>query len=77
MREHPRYLSVQFTAEPQWVTPVLKAVIVALTNLKIHLDTMLKVDNLLSGESVSITLRELQGKMECGEPVFGETGVPR
>ncbi len=70
MREHPRYLSVQFATEPQRVKLILESVLVALTDRKIHLDTMLKVDNLLSGDSVSITLRELQGKMESGEPVM-------
>ena len=64
LREHPRYLSVQFTALPQRVAMALKAVVVALTELEIHPDTMLSVDNLLSGKSVSITLRELQGKCE-------------
>ncbi|MGO9113413.1 MAG: hypothetical protein ACLP9L_29635 [Thermoguttaceae bacterium] len=72
LREHRRYLSVQFTALPQRVALVLKAVVVALTELKIHLDTMLAVDNLLSGDSVSITLRDLKGKIESGEPVMGE-----
>ena len=72
MREHPRYLSVQFTALPQRVALVLIAVVVALTELKIHPDTMLVVDNLLSGDSVSITLRELTRKIESGEAVMGE-----
>ena len=72
LREHPRYLSVQFSALPQRVAPVLKAVVVALTELKIHLDTMLVVDNLLSGDSVSNTLRELTRKIESGESVMGE-----
>jgi hypothetical protein len=75
MREHPRYLSVQFTAEPQRVRLNLESVVVALTERKIHLDTMLVVDNLLSHESASITLRELQGKVESDSAVMGETGV--
>lgn len=72
LREHPRYLSVQFSALPQRVTLVLKAVVGALIERTIHLDTMLVVDNLLSGDSVSITLRELQRKIESRESVMGE-----
>jgi len=72
MREHPRYLSVQFTVEPQRIALVLKAVVVALTEQEIHPDTMLKVDNLFFGESVSVTLRELQRHIESGEPVMGD-----
>ncbi len=75
LREHPRYLSVQFTMMPQQVRPVLKAVVVALTELKVHPDTMLVVGNLLSGESVEITLGELQGKLESDQPVMGESGA--
>jgi hypothetical protein len=75
MREHPRYLSVQFTAEPQRVRLILESVLVALTERKIHPDTMLAIDNLLSGESASITLRELQTKIEGNEPVMDKTGV--
>jgi hypothetical protein len=41
MREHPRYLSVQFTALPQRVRLILESVLAALTALKIHPDTML------------------------------------
>ena len=63
IREHRRYISVQFMAEAERVEAVLVAVAKALTGLRIHEDTFLVVDNLLLGESRSITLGGLQVEM--------------
>ena len=72
MREHPRYLSVQFAAQRHRVKPILAAVLTALGDLKVHPDTYMIVDNLLSGDSVSITLDGLRSRLENGEPVLHE-----
>jgi hypothetical protein len=58
IREHERYTSVQFAAQPDRVTPILRAVVVALTELEVHPDTVLKIDNLLLHDSASLTLAE-------------------
>ena len=70
IREHPRYTSVQFSARPFQVKAILRAVVVALVNLKMHPDTMLKVDNLLLNDSATLGLGELEGKTAKEEPVL-------
>ena len=60
IRQHKRYTSVQFRATADQVTEVLQAVLRALAELEVHPDERLEIDNLLLGESVSITLRALQ-----------------
>jgi len=60
IRQHKRCTSVQFWAMGDQVEAILQAVLRALENLKIHSDERLEIDNLLLGESVSITLRALR-----------------
>jgi hypothetical protein len=72
IREHPRYVSVQFTAHPHRVTPILRAVVVALTDVKVHPDTTLKIDNLLLNDSVSIGLSNLKSHLANAQPVLRE-----
>ena len=75
MREHPRYLSVQFAAEGSRVASVLKAIVAALGDLKIHPDTRLEMDNLLLGESTAMTVAEMRIRIANGQPVFlGRSG---
>ena len=59
-RQHRRYTSVQFWATAEEVETILQAVLRAVTELGIHPDEQLEIDNLLLGESVSLTLRALQ-----------------
>lgn len=72
MREHPRYLSIQFAAERDCVSGVLSAIAAALNGLQIHPDTTVQMDNLLLGKSISITVAELQNQLETQTPVFSE-----
>ena len=50
IREHPRYTSVQFSAESHQEKPVLQAVFTALKNLKMSAETTLVIDNLLPSD---------------------------
>jgi hypothetical protein len=70
IREHPRYTSVQFSAQPYHVKAILQAVVTALAEVKLHPDTMLVIDNLLLHDSARIELRELDGKLAKDEPVL-------
>jgi hypothetical protein len=72
MREHARYLSVQFMAEPHRVRTILRAVVATLTDLKVHSDTRLVIDNLSLNDSVSITLAGLQENLDQGWPGYRE-----
>jgi hypothetical protein len=72
IREHPRYVSVQFAAHPHRVTPILRAVLVALTDVRVHPDTTLKIDNLLLNDSVSIGLSDLEIHLANAQPVLRE-----
>ena len=60
IRQHKRYTSVQFWAIADQIASILQAVLRTLDELKIHPDERLEIDNLLLGESVSITRRALQ-----------------
>jgi len=60
IRQHKRYTSVQFRATADQATEVLQAVLRALAELEVHPDERLEIDNLLLGDSVSITLRALR-----------------
>ena len=66
IRQQKHYTSVQFWATGDQVEAILQAVLRALEELKIHPDERLEIDNLLLGESVSITLRALR----AGDAVF-------
>ncbi|MGO9107951.1 MAG: hypothetical protein ACLP9L_01850 [Thermoguttaceae bacterium] len=66
IRQQKRYTSVQFWALGDQVEAILRAVLRALEELEVHPDKRLEIDNLLPGDSVSITLRALQ----AGEAVF-------
>ena len=77
VREHPRYTSVQFSAQPFQITPILQAVVTTLTELKLHSDTTLLIDNLLLHESARTGLGELQNKLAKGLPVFREINEQR
>jgi hypothetical protein len=66
IRQQKHYTSVQFWASGDQVEAILQAVLRALEELKIHPDERLEIDNLLLGESVSITLRALR----AGDAVF-------
>jgi hypothetical protein len=59
IREHRRYVSVQYISEADRVGLISDAVAIALTDLGIHPDTRLIVDNFLLGESVAMTLAGL------------------
>ena len=59
-RQHKRYTSVQFWVMADQVDTTVRAVLRALTELGIHPDERLQVDNLCLGDSASVTLRELQ-----------------
>ena len=72
MREHPRYLSVQFAAERPRLPSVLKAISQALEDLGIHTDTRTELDNLLLGESTAMTVGGLRKRVEGGQAVFRE-----
>jgi hypothetical protein len=72
MREHPRYLSIQFAAERHRITRVLLAIATALSDLTIHADTNIRMDNLLLNDSLSITVAELQSRVESQQRVFPE-----
>jgi hypothetical protein len=78
MREHPRYLSIQFAAGHDSVARVLKAIVAALAALGIHPDTRIEMDDLLLGESTAMTVAELRNRIEAGKPVFlgGSGGKP-
>jgi len=73
MREHPRYLSIQFAAERLHVAQVLPAIAAALNELPIHADTIIRMDNLRLNESVSITVAELKNRLESQQPLFSES----
>jgi hypothetical protein len=70
IREHPRYVSVQFKAQPHRVNRILGAVIAALEDAKVHPDTRLVIDNLLLHDSASLTLTSLQSALENDQPVL-------
>jgi hypothetical protein len=53
----------------------------ALAKLGIHPDTYMCMDNLLLGQSISMTIDGLRGRLESGQPAFpereaGEVGGP-
>ena len=60
IRQHRRYMSVQFWVMSDQVDATLQSVLRALAELGIHPDERLQIDNLCLGESASVTLRELQ-----------------
>jgi hypothetical protein len=60
MRQHRRYVSVQFWATAAQVEATLQALVRALEELEVHPDERLEIDNLCLGTSVSITLRSLR-----------------
>ena len=70
IREHPRYTSVQFSARPFQVKAILRAVVMAFAELKLHPDTTLVIDNLLLSDSATVGLAELEDKLAKGEPVL-------
>jgi hypothetical protein len=70
IRENKRDTSIQFWAEANRLEFVLRAVVKAMNGVEIHPDTRLIIGNLLPGERVAMTLRELDAHLENGEPVF-------
>ncbi len=72
IREHPSYTSVQFAAQRDRITSILRAVLVALNDVKLHPDTRLVIDNLLSHDSITISLRKLESALATDVPVLGE-----
>ena len=64
IREHPRYVSVQYAAESDQEKPVLQAVFTALKNLKMSAETTLVIDNLLLRTSIRIGLNELEAQIK-------------
>ena len=72
IREHPRYTSVQFSAHAHQIKQVLQAIIVALTELKMHPDTTLVIDNLLLNYSASLSVADLKSRLDNDQPVFRE-----
>ena len=70
IREHPRYTSVQFSAQPFQVKAILRAVVVALVDLKLHTDTTLVIDNLLLSDSATLGLGELADNLGRDQPVL-------
>jgi hypothetical protein len=70
IREHPRYTSIQFAAQPYNVKAILQVVVTALAEVKLHPDTMLVIDNLLLHDSARIALGELREKLAKDEPVL-------
>ena len=67
-----RYTSVQFSAQPHNVKAILRAVATALTEVKLHPDTMLVIDNLLLHDSARIALGELESHLDKDQPVLRE-----
>ena len=59
IRQHRWYTSVQFWATADEATADLRAVVRALATLGVHPDTRLVIDNLLLGESMAVSLREV------------------
>ncbi len=59
IRQHRWYTSVQFWATADEVAAILRAVVRALKILEVHLDTRAVIDNLLLGESMVVSVREL------------------
>ena len=64
IREHPRYTSIQFTAHAHRVTPILRAVLLALKAAQVHPDTTLVIDNLLLKDSITIGLLDLESHLD-------------
>jgi hypothetical protein len=59
IRQHRHYVSIQFMAQQQEVTPILRAVANALKSVGIHTDERLVIDNLLLMDRVEVSLGEL------------------
>ena len=76
MREHPRYLSVQFAADGHRVARVLTATAAALSDLGIHPDTMLQIDNLQTSQRASVTVAELRSQLDTVFPDEGGEAHP-
>jgi hypothetical protein len=72
MREHRRYLSVQFAADRWRVARVLVMLVAALSDLGIHPDVRIRMDNLWLGESVSVSVAELQNRIGSRQLAFSE-----
>ena len=72
MRDHRWYLSVQFAAQSEQAKSVLKAVLAALIELRIHPDTRIVIDNLLLNDSIAIPLRDLQIGLRKGQSILPE-----
>jgi len=70
IREHRRYTSIQFAAERERVTSILRAVVEALSSVQLHPDTFLKIDNLLPGDSTSLTFADLAERLDKSEIVL-------
>ena len=70
IREHPRYTSIQFSAHAHQIRLVLRAVVVAITELKLPPDTTLKIDNLFLNESATLGVGELQSRLDKDQPVL-------
>ena len=60
VREHPRYVSVQYAARSEQEKPTLQAILAALKVLKMSAETTLVIDNLLLQTSVRIGFNELE-----------------
>ena len=60
IREHPRYVSVQYAAESDQEKPVLQAVFTALKVLKMSAETTLVIDNFLLRTSIRLGLDDLE-----------------
>lgn len=66
IREHPRYTSVQFRADAHRVASILAVVSACLRQQQVGPDTVLRIDNLLLGDSAEVTLAELIVAIEKG-----------
>ncbi len=69
IREHRWYLSVQFAVQSDQVTRILESVCRALVAVGVHPDTRLVIDNLLTNDSVAVSLGRLGAELERGQSV--------
>ena len=71
IRDYGNSTTVQFAADPQRVQTILWSLLVALKGeLKMHPYTELRIDNLKMKDSVTISIADLQSRLENNQPVL-------
>ena len=76
IRDYGNSTAIQFAADPQQVPTILWSILVALKGeLKMHPYTELRIDNLRMKDSVTISLADLQTRLENNQHILRSESV--